>query len=84
MGFLILGLLLVLGKLLDLPPMALWAWGWVLAPFGLTVLWWWWSDATGRTRRLAAQREVDRQRERQRRQAASLRPGGKSSDGRRR
>ena len=64
MAFLILGILLLALKLAEFGPVAAWSWWWVLAPFGLAVLWWGFSDAIGLTQRRAMdkmeQTKVDR------------------------
>jgi small Trp-rich protein len=49
MYFLGLGLLLLLGKYLEISPVVNWSWPWVLSPFGAAVLWWWWADWSGYT-----------------------------------
>jgi len=51
MWFVLIGLALIVLKVLDIPPVALWAWWWILFPFGLAMLWWSWSDMTGSTER---------------------------------
>lgn len=49
MYFLGLGLLFLVGKYLEISPVANWSWMWVLSPFGAAVLWWWWADWSGYT-----------------------------------
>ena len=56
MLFVILGLLLLLMKVAEFGPVALWSWWAVLWPWLAAVLWWWWADATGYTKR----REMDK------------------------
>lgn len=70
MWFLGLGLLLLLLKVQEIGPVALWPWWWVLAPFGLAAAWWAWADHSGYTKRRAVEKEnkrkqdrIDRQRE---------------------
>ncbi|WP_180682716.1 TIGR04438 family Trp-rich protein [Tepidicella baoligensis] len=60
MGFLILGLILLVLKWAAIGPVAAWSWWWVLAPFPLAALWWWIADATGYTGRKALEREEAR------------------------
>jgi small Trp-rich protein len=49
MYFLGIGLLLILGKYLDISPVAAWDWWWVLSPFGAAFIWWIWADWSGYT-----------------------------------
>jgi small Trp-rich protein len=51
-----IGTLLVVLKMLEVDPVSGWSWWWILAPFGLAVLWWAYSDSTGLTQRRAIQR----------------------------
>lgn len=51
MYFLGLGILFLVLKLLDLTMVAQWSWWYVLAPFGLAVVWWAWADTSGYTKR---------------------------------
>jgi len=67
-----LGLLLVVLKWLEIGPVAAWSWWWVLAPFGVAVVWWTWSDASGRSARKAMEKMEDRKRERLERQKEAL------------
>ena len=53
MVFMILGIALLAMKLAEFGPVSTWAWGWVLAPFGLAVLWWALADKMGLTQRRA-------------------------------
>lgn len=51
MYFLGLGILFLVLKLLDLTMVAQWSWWYILAPFGLAVIWWAWADTSGYTKR---------------------------------
>ena len=64
MAFLIIGVLLLAGKLADIGPMGGWSWWIVLAPFGLTTVWWAISDKFGFTQRKAMKRMDDRKEKR--------------------
>ena len=59
-----LGVFLLLFKYLEIGPMANWSWWFILAPFGLAVLWWAWADSTGYTKRKVMERENARKAER--------------------
>jgi len=70
MLFLVLGIVLLAMKYLEIDPVAAWGWIYVLAPFGLAVVWWAWADWSGYTKRKVVQREdakkqarIDKQRE---------------------
>lgn len=70
MLFLVLGIVLLAMKYLEIDPVAAWGWTYVLAPFGLAVVWWAWADWSGYTKRKVVQREnakkqarIDKQRE---------------------
>jgi small Trp-rich protein len=70
MLFLVLGIVLLAMKYLEIEPVAAWGWIYVLAPFGLAVVWWAWADWSGYTKRKVVQREdakkqarIDKQRE---------------------
>jgi small Trp-rich protein len=56
MGFVLLGVALIVMKYTDVSPVAAWSWLWVLSPFGLAVAWWGFSDASGRTARLQSEK----------------------------
>ncbi|HEV7914214.1 MAG TPA: TIGR04438 family Trp-rich protein [Albitalea sp.] len=56
MYFVVAGVLLLVMKVAEFGPVALWPWWGVLLPFGLAVVWWAWADATGFTKR----REMDK------------------------
>ena len=57
MLFLVLGIVLLAMKYLEIDPVAAWGWIYVLAPFGLAVVWWAWADWSGYTKRKVVQRE---------------------------
>lgn len=56
MYFVILGVLLLLMKVAEFGPVALWSWLAVLWPWVAAVIWWAWADGTGYTKR----REMDK------------------------
>ena len=64
MGFLIIGVLLLAGKLAEIGPMGEWSWWIVLTPFGLTTVWWAIADKIGFTQRKAMKRMDDRREKR--------------------
>ena len=64
MAFLIIGVLLLAGKLAEIGPMGQWSWWVVLTPFGLATAWWAVSDKLGLTQRKAMQRMEDRKEKR--------------------
>ena len=55
-------------KLVGVSPVGEWSWLWVLAPFGLAVLWWAWADASGLTQK-KAMRRMDEKKEARREKA---------------
>jgi small Trp-rich protein len=63
-AFLIIGVLLLAGKLADFGPMGQWSWWIVLAPFGMATVWWAIADKLGFTQRKAMQRMDDRKEKR--------------------
>jgi len=63
-AFLIIGVLLLAGKLADIGPMGGWSWWIVLTPFGLATVWWAISDKFGLTQRKAMKRMDDRKEKR--------------------
>ncbi len=70
MWFLGLGLVVLVLKVQDIGPVALWPWWGVLLPFGLAAVWWAWADYSGYTKRKAVEKEnvrkqarIDRQRD---------------------
>lgn len=64
MYFLGLGIVLLAMKYLEIGPVAMWSWWWVLSPFALAVAWWAWADASGYTKRKAMDREDERRKAR--------------------
>ncbi len=58
MAFMFIGIALLILKLTEIGPVALWSWWWVLSPFLLAALWWEFSDGTGLTR-ARAMRKMD-------------------------
>lgn len=67
-----LGLILLALKYLEIGPVALWSWWWVLAPFAAAVVWWAWADASGYTKRKAMERSDKRRDERRERTKNAL------------
>ena len=64
MAFLIIGVLLLAGKLAEIGPMGGWSWWIVLAPFAMATVWWAIADSIGFTQRKAMQRMDDRKEKR--------------------
>jgi small Trp-rich protein len=52
-----LGLIFLVMKYLEIGPVATWDWWYVMAPFGLAVVWWAWADSSGYTKKKAMERE---------------------------
>jgi small Trp-rich protein len=79
MGFLIVGVLLLVMKVAEFGPVAGLGWIWVLLPFGLAVAWWTFADSTGLTQRRAMRKMDERKEERRQRSldqlGLGLRPG---------
>jgi small Trp-rich protein len=80
MLFLGIGIILVALKYLEIGPVALWEWWWVLSPFALAVAWWTWADWSGYTKRKAVQKEEARKQARIEKQRVNI---GTSTRGRR-
>jgi small Trp-rich protein len=72
MYLVLVGTLMLLLKFADVDPVAGWSWWWVLAPFGLAVLWWSYSDASGLTQKRAMDRIEDRKEARRRKAFEAL------------
>jgi small Trp-rich protein len=72
-----LGVILLVLKYLEIGPVALWAWWWVLSPFALAVVWWSWADWSGYTKRKAMEQEEARKQARIDKSRASLGLGSK-------
>ena len=66
MPFVIVGALLIALKLVDVDPVAGWAWWWVAAPLAVALLWWWYADASGLNKRREISRLEERKAERRR------------------
>ncbi len=72
MWMLLIALLLTLLKYLEVGPLAGLSWWWLLLPYGLTAAWWSYADASGLTKRRAADREEARRLKRIDRQKQAL------------
>jgi small Trp-rich protein len=72
MWFVVIGCLLLVMKLAELGFGATLSWLWVLAPFGLAVVWWAIADGTGMTMRRAMDKMEERKHERRRRHMEAL------------
>lgn len=72
MGFLVVGVLLLVMKMTEFGPVATWGWVWVLLPFGLAAAWWVFADATGLTQRRAVEKMEERKRARRERDMKAL------------
>ena len=66
MPFVIVGVLLIALKLIDVSPVAEWAWWWVAAPLVVALLWWCYADASGLNKRREMARLEARKAERRR------------------
>ncbi|MDB5892011.1 MAG: hypothetical protein JWP47_2842 [Polaromonas sp.] len=64
MLFLLLGMVGLVLKYLGIGPVATLSWWYVLAPFGLAVLWWAWADKTGYTKRKEVEKMDARKKQR--------------------
>jgi small Trp-rich protein len=64
MPLVVIGVLLLIAKWAEFGPFATWSWWFILAPFGMAVLWWEFADGTGWTKRRAMdkmeQKKIDR------------------------
>ena len=78
MYFVGLGLALIIMKYMEFGPVANLSWIWVLSPFGLAVAWWSWADASGYTKKLAMERELERKNARIAQNRANIGTLGKS------
>ncbi|WP_236676960.1 TIGR04438 family Trp-rich protein [Aquariibacter lacus] len=72
MLWMMLGIVLGLGKVIGVSALQGLDWPWALAPFGLAALQWAWSDRSGRTARQAMDREAARRAARQQQQREAL------------
>ena len=59
-----LGVLFMALKYLEIGPIAVWDWWYVLSPFGLAVAWWIWADTSGYTKRKAMEEMEARKQDR--------------------
>lgn len=82
MWFVAVGLVLLLCKVLDIGPVAGWAWWQVLLPFGLAAVWWAFADSTGLTQRRAMRRQDERTQERREKAVRALGLDPASREGR--
>jgi len=72
MGFLIVGVLLLVLYLADISPVTNWHWGWIALPFALAAVWWAIVDATGMTQRRAVRKMDARKAARRQRDMEAL------------
>ncbi len=72
MYLVIVGVLLLAGKMSGFGPMAGWSWWLVLAPFGGAILWWHFADTSGWTKRRQMNLMEERKRQRRQRSLAAL------------
>jgi small Trp-rich protein len=72
MWFVGIGCLLLAMKLADFGFAATWSWLWILAPFGLAMVWWAFADSSGLTMRRAMDKMDERKHERRRRHMEAL------------
>ncbi|MEX8194461.1 TIGR04438 family Trp-rich protein [Comamonas guangdongensis] len=70
-----LAILLSLLKLAEVGPVAAWSWWPILGVYAAAAAWWAWADASGYTKRKAAQRMEQRKKERIERQKQAMTPG---------
>lgn len=64
MYLLVIGIILLVLKYMEIPPVVGWTWWVVLSPFGAAVVWWVWADTSGYTKRREMQKMEDRKRAR--------------------
>lgn len=74
MSLVVLGVVLLLLRWFELPPVVNWPLWVLFLPFLGALAWWAWSDASGRTRRLQEDQLKQRQRERRRKAVEALGP----------
>jgi small Trp-rich protein len=55
-----LGIVLLTLKYMEIGPVALWEWWWVLSPFALAVVWWTWADWSGFSKKAVVKKENER------------------------
>ncbi len=72
MYLVILGVLLLVAKMAEWGPPAVWSWWIVFAPFGGAVLWWHFADTSGWTKRHEMSRMDERKQKRRERAMTAL------------
>lgn len=72
MLFVMLGVLLIVLKLAEIGPPALWPWVGVLSPFAAAVVWWLWADMSGYTKRRAMDKMEEKKVERRRKALSAI------------
>ncbi|MEX8498580.1 MAG: TIGR04438 family Trp-rich protein [Leptothrix ochracea] len=77
MLFVLISAILIVLKLLDIVPVALWPWWWILSPLGIAILWWSWSDKSGRTERKAMEEHESKRKARRKKSLQALGMGGR-------
>lgn len=77
MGFVLIGVLLLLLKWQEVAPVAGWSWWLVLSPFAAAVLWWAWADASGYTQKRAMRSLDEKKAQRRERTLEALGQGDK-------
>jgi small Trp-rich protein len=77
MGFVLIGVLLLLLKWQEVAPVASWSWWLVLSPFAAAVLWWAWADASGYTQKRAMRSLDEKKAQRRERTLEALGQGEK-------
>jgi small Trp-rich protein len=55
-----LGIILLALKYLEIGPVAMWDWWWVLSPFAGAAIWWAWADYSGYTKKKVVEKENER------------------------
>jgi small Trp-rich protein len=79
----LVGLLLLAMKIFEFGFAANWDWWWVLAPFGLALVWWYYADASGLSRKRAMERDDQRKTARRKRNVEAMGMGVKPGSRRR-
>lgn len=72
MLFVVVGVLLIVLKLAEIGPPAVWPWWGVLSPFAAAVVWWAWADMSGYTKRRAMDKMDEKKVERRRKALGAL------------
>ena len=52
-----LGIVLLTLKYMEIGPVAVWEWWWVLSPFAAAAVWWVWADWSGFTKKAVVKKE---------------------------